>query len=214
MSDSIDTMFAYRASRLRSSERRADEWTTTTTTGRPSRPAAGRRVGRGLDDADLEWAEYVAWADREAAAGRDPEPEPWVVDEREPWDPEPDDPESRPGACRRAPADPGRPLFAEDGAADVMPPVPFLAALTEQAVADVAGLSDNELVGVLRATQRQIAREQYKQVLAAAEFGRRRQAAFEDALARGVPGGLRAGRVPRRGAGHRAGRSPGPRPGT
>ncbi len=75
-----------------------------------------------------------------------------------------------------------------------MPPSPFLAALTEQAVAGVAGLSDNELVGVLRATQRQIAREQYKQVLAAAEFGRRRQAAFQAALAAGCrPGARRAG---------------------
>jgi hypothetical protein len=53
----------------------------------------------------------------------------------------------------------GRPLFAEDGVADVMPPSPFLAALTEQAVGDLAALTDNELVGVLRATQRQIARE-------------------------------------------------------
>jgi hypothetical protein len=87
-------------------------------------------------------------------------------------------------------------LFAEDGAADVMPPCPMLAALTEQAVSDVAALSDNELSGVLRATQRQIAREQYKQVLAAAEFGRRRQAAFSDALNRGVPAGCAAGGFP------------------
>ena len=77
-----------------------------------------------------------------------------------------------------------------------MPPSPFLAALTEQAVADVAGLSDSELAGVLRASQRQIAREQYKQVLAAAEFGRRRQAAFQAALARGVPAGCAAGGFP------------------
>ena len=60
----------------------------------------------------------------------------------------------------------------------------------------MAGLSDSELVGVLRASQRQIAREQYKQVLAAAEFGRRRQAAFEAALARGVPAGCAAGGFP------------------
>ncbi len=94
------------------------------------------------------------------------------------------------------PAVPGRPLFAEDGAGDVMPPVPFLAALTEQAVTDVAGLSDAELVGVLRASQRQIVREQYKQVLAAAEFGRRRRTEFEAALARGVPAGCAAGGFP------------------
>jgi hypothetical protein len=77
-----------------------------------------------------------------------------------------------------------------------MPPVPFLASLTGQAAAGVASLSDSELAGVLRATQRQIAREQYKQVLAAAEFGRRRRAAFQAALARGVPAGCAPGGFP------------------
>jgi hypothetical protein len=77
-----------------------------------------------------------------------------------------------------------------------MAPRPFLAALTEQAVDDLAGLSDSELVGVLRASRRQVAREQYKQVMAAAEFGRRRQAAFTGALARGVPAGCAAGGFP------------------
>ena len=150
-------------------------------------------VGRGLDDADPEWAEYVAWADREAAAGRVPEPEPWVV--WEPWDPESDDPGAASSAYAASesagsPGDgPERSLFAEDGAGDVMAPVPFLAALTEQAVSDVSCLSDSELVGMLRASRRQVAREQYKQVLATAEFGRRRRAAFEDAQARGVPAG-------------------------
>jgi hypothetical protein len=150
----------------------------------PVRDGAG---DGGQADTDAEWAEYVAWADREAAAGRVPEPEPWALEDVEPWDPELD----APGL-----AGPGRPLFAEDGAGDVMAPSPFLAALTEQAVADVTALSDNELVGVLRASRRQVAREQYKQVLAAAEFGRRRQAAFEGALARGVPAGCAAGGFP------------------
>ena len=151
-------------------------------------------------DADAEWAEYTAWLDREAVAGR--EPAPWDPGDEEPWDPELDDPSSTdlgsadPVPAGLGPARPGRPLFAEDGAGDVMAPVPFLAALTEQAVTDVAGLSDAELVGVLRASQRQIAREQYKQVLAAAEFGRRRRAAFEAALARGVPAGCAAGGFP------------------
>jgi Domain of unknown function (DUF222) len=149
-------------------------------------------AGDGQADADAEWAEYVAWADREAAAGRVPEPEPWALEDVEPRDPELD----APGLAGPALAGPGRPLFAEDGAGDVMAPSPFLAALTEQAVADVAALSDNELIGVLRASRRQVAREQYKQVLAAAEFGRRRQAAFEAALARGVPAGCAAGGFP------------------
>jgi uncharacterized protein DUF222 len=150
-----------------------------------------------LGDADPEWAQYVAWADREGAAGREPEPESWAADEWEPWDPERDDPDfagSVPAGSVLS--GPGRSLFAQDGAADVMAPSPFLAALTEQAVADVAALSDSELVGVLRASRRLVAREQYKQVLATAEFGRRRQAAFTGALARGVPAGCAAGGFP------------------
>jgi hypothetical protein len=101
-----------------------------------------------------------------------------------------------PRASGPAAGDLGRPLFAQDGAADMMTPSPFLVALTEQAVSDVAGLSDSELVGVLRASRRQIAREQYKQALAAAEFGRRCQAAFQDALDRGIPAGCAAGGFP------------------
>ena len=156
---------------------------------------------------DREWAEYAAWLDREAAAGREPELEGWLLDDVDPWDLEPWDPKPTnpvpagptpavPGASGPAAGDLGRPLFVQDGAADVMPPSPFLAALTEQAVTDVACLSDAELVGVLRAAQRQIAREQYKQTLAAAEFGRRRRAEFEAALTRGVPAGCAAGGFP------------------
>jgi Domain of unknown function (DUF222) len=71
-----------------------------------------------------------------------------------------------------------------------------LVGLTETATQDLGRLSDDELVGVLQATRRQIAREQYKQVLVTAEFGRRRQAAFHDAAARGVPVGCRPGGFP------------------
>ncbi len=160
--------------------------------------------------ADQEWAEYVAWLDREATAGR--EPEPWPLDEAEPWDlaswdlapanstaagAVPAGP-TTPVPTSSGPAgdDPAPRLFARDGAGDVLPPDPFLAALTEQAVSDVAALSDNELVGVLRASRRQVAHEHYKQALAAAEFGRRRQAAFNSAMARGVPAGCAAGGFP------------------
>jgi hypothetical protein len=163
----------------------------------------------------------------ETGADREPEPEPWLLDDVEAWDsqawdsqawdsqawdsqacdsealdrepanPVPAGPTTAvPGLAGPAAGELGRPLFAQDGAADVMAPSPFLAALTEQAVADVAALSDSELVGVLRASQRLVAREQYKQVLAAAEFGRRRQATFEAALARGVPAGCSAGGFP------------------
>ena len=122
------------------------------------------------------WAEYVAWLDRETAAGRDPEPEPW--DLAEAWNPA------------------AAPRFGQGGEADVLPPGPLLAGLTEAAVRDFGALSDSELTGVLLAAGRQQVREAYKQVLAIAEFGRRRQAAFEDAKGRGVPAGCRPGGFP------------------
>jgi hypothetical protein len=161
----------------------------------PLRPGSLPGGAGAVDDGDLEWAQYVAWADLEVAAGRGPEPEPWDPGDGEPCEAEACDP-GGPGPAGPARAGAPRPLFAEGGAADVMAPSPFLAALTEQAVAGVAALSDSELVGVLRATQRQVAREQYKQALAAAEFGRRRHAAFSAALARGVPAGCAAGGFP------------------
>ena len=159
-------------------------------------------------DADPEWAQYVAWADREAAAGRVPSPSPGIPGTGSRGRRSRTARSLRPGLAGRCAAGPERPLFAEGGAADVMPPSPFLAALTEQAAGDVSGLSDSELVGVLRATQRQVAREQYKQALAAAEFGRRRQAAFSDALAPRGARRVRGGRVPRRGTRRRAGDQP------
>ena len=135
-------------------------------------------------DPDPEWTEYLAWVDRESAAGRHQEPGPEI------WDPEawaPGDP---------APAVPVRPRFGQDDEADLLPPRPLLAGLTEEAVSDLGRLSDGELVGVLRATRRQIAREQYKAVLVTAEYARRQQAVFEDAARRGVPVGCRAGGFP------------------
>src|SRR5579863_3134045 len=135
-------------------------------------------------DPDPEWTEYVAWVDREIAAGRAQVPGPEV------WDPEawaPGDP---------VPIAPVRPRFGQDDEADLLPPRPLLAGLTEEAVNDLGRLSDSELVGVLQATRRQIAREQYKQVLVSAEYARRRQSAFEDAARRGVPVGCRPGGFP------------------
>jgi hypothetical protein len=136
----------------------------------------------GAPDPDPEWAEYVAWLDREAAAGRDTDTEPWPPETEEPWYPEP-------GAAVP-------PRFWQGEAADELPPGPQLTLLTEDAVLGLGHLSDNELIGVLHATRRQLAREQYKQVLVTAEFGRRRQAAFLDALDGGVPAGCRPGGFP------------------
>jgi hypothetical protein len=156
-----------------------------------------RPLPDGPQDPDTEWAEYVAWMDRESAAGRDAAPPVWEseLQESEAWE----HGLSEPGAGEPGdsePAEPARPLFGQGGEADVLPPGPLLAGLTEQAVGDLGRLSDNELIGVLQATRRQIAREQYKQVLVTGEFGRRRQAAFEDAARRGVPVGCRPGGFP------------------
>jgi len=85
------------------------------------------------------------------------------------------------------------PAFAQDQAADALRPGPVLAALTEQAVSDVTSLSDDELTGALQATRRLGNRDAYKQTVLVAEFARRREAAFDDAKARGVRPGRRPG---------------------
>jgi hypothetical protein len=147
-------------------------------------------------DPDPEWTEYLAWQDREVAAGRDPDPEldpdpethpepdpePWPPDIEEPWDP---------GAAVP-------PRFWQGEAADELPPSPLLAGLTEDAVLGLEHRSDNELIGVLHATRRQVAREQYKQVLVTAEFGRRRQAAFAGALPPATPAAAHQAAAPPR----------------
>ncbi|HEY0934236.1 MAG TPA: DUF222 domain-containing protein, partial [Trebonia sp.] len=140
-------------------------------------------------DPDPEWTGYVAWEDREIAAGRYPQPE--GSSDPEDWDFEAPVPGPRPARARA-----GRSRFAQGDEGDQLPPGQLLVGLTEGAVRDLGRLSDDELIGVLRATRRQIAREQYKQVLATAEFGRRRQDAFRDAASRGVPVGCRPGGFP------------------
>jgi hypothetical protein len=82
------------------------------------------------------------------------------------------------------------PQFGQHSAADVLRPNPLLAALTEQVVsADMARLTDNQLIGALRASLRLQNREAFKQAVLIAEFGRRRLAELEAAVARGVPSG-------------------------
>jgi hypothetical protein len=85
------------------------------------------------------------------------------------------------------------PVFGQGQAADVLAPGPVLAALTEQAVSDVAVLSDDQLTGALHAARRLENRAAYLQTLSVAEFGRRRAAQLEDAKARKVPPGRRPG---------------------
>ena len=64
--------------------------------------------------------------------------------------------------------------FAQDGTADVLRPGPVLAALTEQAAAELGRLSDNQLLGAVSAARRLAARAEYLELSAVAEFTRRR----------------------------------------
>lgn len=151
-------------------------------------------------DADRDFEEWAAWADRELAAGRDPFPPERVlaqgttisIGDAEGIDPELLAALSGPGYV----SDGLGPQFGQGAEADLLPPGPVLAALTEAAVADVTQLSDNQLVGVLQAARRQENREAWKKALVIAEFARRRAAEYDAAIARGVPVHCRPGEFP------------------
>jgi hypothetical protein len=86
--------------------------------------------------------------------------------------------------------------FGQDNAADVLCPGPVLAALTAQTVSGPASLTDDELIGALRAARRLANHAEYQQTVVIAEFARRRQAEFEAAKATGKPVGCRDGEFP------------------
>ena len=86
--------------------------------------------------------------------------------------------------------------FGQDEAADVLRPGPVLAALTEQAVSDLARLSDDQLTGALSAARRLENRTAYLQAVVIAEFGRRREVEREEAKSRKVPLHCRPGQFP------------------
>ena len=88
--------------------------------------------------------------------------------------------------------------FGQDKAADVLRPGPVLAALTAQAVAEPASLTDDELVGALQAARRLANHAAYQQTVVIAEFARRRQAQFEAAKARGSRSAAGTGSSPAR----------------
>ena len=88
------------------------------------------------------------------------------------------------------------PQFGQDHAADALRPGPVLAALTEQAVAGAATLTDDELTGALQAARRLEARAQWQQTTLVAQYARRRAGREADARARGVPKGRRPGEFP------------------
>jgi hypothetical protein len=150
---------------------------------------------RGFDEDFDEWA---AWLDREVAAGRDPVPPERAAAQGisvSLGDADGVDPGLL-AAVHGADGAGLGPQFGQDAAADVLPPDPVLAALTEAAVADVTRLSDSQLIGVLQAARRQENREAWKKALVIAEFTRRRQAEFDATTAQGIPVHCRPGQFP------------------
>jgi hypothetical protein len=148
---------------------------------------------------DEDFDEWTAWLDREVAAGRDPVP-PERFAEAEGisvsvGQADGIDPELLAAICGLD-SDGLGPRFGQLAAADVLPPGPVLAALTEAAVADVTRLSDSQLIGVLQAARRQENREAWKKALVIAEFARRRAAEFEAAAVAGAPVHCRPGQFP------------------
>jgi hypothetical protein len=90
----------------------------------------------------------------------------------------------------------GGQAFAQEQVADAMPPGPLLAALTEYAAADVRGLSDEAVLGVISAARRLAARAEFLELAGIAEFTVRRQDQLAASAARKDPRGQRAGEFP------------------
>ena len=145
----------------------------------------------------------MAWREREIAAGRDEKPpEPWEIEgsavSLSLGDATDIDPAMLAAICgpEGLGGDGLGPQFGQDAAADVLRPSPVLAALTEQACADLSRLTDNQLIGALQAARRLKNRDHYLQTRMIAEFARRRLEEFETAKARGVRVRCRAGEFP------------------
>ena len=173
----------------------------------PGSDPVPENVGCGLPHPDFgpdpEWDAYVAWREREVAAGRDEEPpEPWEIEgpavSLSLGDATDIDPALLAAICGPdgLGGDGLGPQFGQDAAADVLRPNPVLAALTEQACTDLSRLTDNQLIGTLHAARRLENRSHYLQTRTIAEFARRRAEEFETAKARGVRVRCRAGEFP------------------
>ena len=173
----------------------------------PGSDPVPENVGGGLPHPDFgpdpEWDAYVAWREREIAAGRDEEPpEPWEIEgpavSLSLGDATDIDPALLAAICGPdgLGGDGLGPQFGQDAAADVLRPNPVLAALTEQACTDLSRLTDNQLIGTLHAARRLENRSHYLQTRTIAEFARRRAEEFETAKARGVRVRCRAGEFP------------------
>jgi hypothetical protein len=152
---------------------------------------------------DPEWDAYVAYREREIAAGRDEEPpQPWEIEgpavSLSLGDAADIDPAMLAAICGPdgLGGDALGPQFGQDAPADVLRPSPVLAALTEQASSDLSRLTDNQLIGALHAARRLENRAHYLQTRTIAEFARRRAEEFETAKARGVRVRCLAGEFP------------------
>ena len=137
---------------------------------------------------DPEWDAYVAWREREIAAGREEKaPEPWEIEgpaiSLSLGDATDIDPAMLAAVCgpEGLGGDALGPQFGQDAAADVLRPNPMLAALTEQACTDLSRLTDNQLIGALQAARRLENRAHYLQTRIIAEFARRRAEELETA---------------------------------
>src|SRR5215469_16437009 len=124
-----------------------------------------------LDEQYMPTEDELAGDWRDPLTGRPPDADGWLdelsVEERD----------AHFGPVDVAPAPPQAvgPGFAADGVHDDMPPGRVLAALTDQLMADgLAGLSDDELVGVLRASRRLAAWQDGIEMSAVAELDARR----------------------------------------
>jgi hypothetical protein len=152
---------------------------------------------------DPEWDAYVAWREREIAAGREEKaPEPWEIEgpaiSLSLGDATDIDPAMLAAVCgpEGLGGDALGPQFGQDAAADVLRPNPMLAALTEQACTDLSRLTDNQLIGALQAARRLENRAHYLQTRIIAEFARRRAEELETAKACGARVRFRAGEFP------------------
>jgi len=140
-----------------------------------------------------DYADYVAWQERERAAGREEDvPEPWEIEGPAVSISLGDATHLDPALLVALGAHIGGdaavdPQWAQDKAADALRPGPVLAALTEQAVSGAARLTDDELTGALAAARRLENHAAAQRVTLIAELARRRRAQREEARASNLP---------------------------
>jgi len=155
--------------------------------------AVGTAAGVPEDDwdPDAEMAAYIADVD----AGRARIPEEWEIEGPAASISLGDAADIDPAvlAAMVGPDGLGGEIFAPDRPADVMPPGPVLAALTEGAAGNPGRLTDNQLFGAMSAARRLAARAEFLELAVLAEFTRRRESQYEADKARNVRPGRRDG---------------------